>query len=100
MNEIDSVELECEICGAPYIPASDEDDEYVNVIQLNSLCDCDEIKSMWSFENKTDKPYINHCWNCPAKIDSRVCRRDPEPTNGYICKRCGESLKNFKKRQN
>ncbi len=40
--------------------------------------------------------YINHCWNCKANIDSRVCRKSETPGMGYHCPVCGKDLTEFK----
>ena len=42
------------------------------------------------------KPYQNHCWNCKAPIHSDCCKKDPIRGNGYICNRCGKSLRELK----
>ncbi len=44
--------------------------------------------------------YVNHCWNCPSGIDSRlpdICPRDEaEGRNDlFCCPNCGQSMRNF-----
>ena len=34
--------------------------------------------------------YVNHCWNCKTRVDSRVCVPD-ECSGWYICNCCGRS---------
>ena len=41
-------------------------------------------------------PYVNHCWNCNAGIDSRICRKSVIPGMGYCCSKCGEDLLKWK----
>ena len=41
-------------------------------------------------------PYINHCWNCAAIIDSRVCKKSLTVGMGYHCSKCGEDLTKWK----
>jgi hypothetical protein len=40
--------------------------------------------------------YINHCWKCHSKIDSRFCRRSPIPNLGYICSVCQHDLGGYR----
>jgi hypothetical protein len=83
----------CEYCGAPYISVGGSGD----LVEEAPYCECHLERDIADFKAKNGKNYENHCWNCEAKIDSRICKRDPEPQYGYICIKCGESLRNYKK---
>jgi hypothetical protein len=96
MDEKDIIGKICIHCGAPYVLSAIDVEE--NICCYDPACECNLEKIIHDSDPKTDRVYTNHCWNCPATIDSRVCEKDPDPDNGYICKRCGESLKNLKKR--
>jgi hypothetical protein len=96
MDEKDIIGKSCIHCGAPYVPSAINVED--NIYCYDPACECNWEKLIHDSGRKTDRLYTNHCWKCVSNIDSRVCIRDPEPDNGYICKKCGESLKNFKKR--
>jgi hypothetical protein len=86
------MEKECEYCGAPYVSVEGATD----FIGEAPDCECDMDKHLEKINNPSANVYKNHCWKCKSKIDSRVCERDPERHHGYICKTCGESLRNLK----
>ena len=88
------MDKECKHCGSPYLPVGGKDDLIIEA----PYCECDMEKQLEIIKNPSAKVYKNHCWNCKSEIDSRICKRDPERENGYICKRCGHSLRNFKNR--
>jgi len=41
-------------------------------------------------------PYINHCWNCGFKIDSRNSTKSVIPNMGYHCRNCKKDLWEWK----
>jgi DNA-directed RNA polymerase subunit RPC12/RpoP len=82
------MDIKCEYCGAPYIPAEGS----IDFIDEAPACECDLDKQLEKINNPSAKVYKNHCWKCKSKIDSRVCERDPERDNGFKCKNCGESM--------
>lgn len=88
------MDKECEYCGDLYLPVGGDGDFIIEAPD----CDCIFEKQLANDNNPSAKVYKNKSWNCRSKIDSRICERDPEPDNGYICKRCGQSLRNFKNR--
>ena len=85
------MDKECEYCGDPYLPVGGGDDFIIEAPD----CDCNFEKQLAKDNNPSAKAYKNHCWNCRSIIDSRICERDPTRENGYICKRCGKSLRDF-----
>jgi hypothetical protein len=86
------MDRECEYCGAPYLPVGGS----TSFIDEAPACECDLEKQLEKNNNPSVKPYKNHCWKCKSKIDSRVCERDPQRDHGFICKKCGQSLRNLK----
>ena len=81
----------CDYCGASNLPVGGSKD----FVEEAPDCECDLNKQLEKFNNPLAKVYKNHCWNCKSKIDSRVCERDPKRDDGYICNKCGSSLKGF-----
>ncbi|MCG6879432.1 MAG: hypothetical protein LJE96_09855 [Deltaproteobacteria bacterium] len=86
------MDRECEYCGALYHPVGGVDDSIIEA----PYCECDLEKKLEKINNPSVKPYKNHCWNCKSKIDSRVCEKDTVQGHGFICKKCGQSLRNLK----
>lgn len=46
-------------------------------------------------QEEESAPYINHCWYCGEKIDSRDCEPSPFINGGFICNNCGRELTEF-----
>jgi hypothetical protein len=82
---------ECKHCGMPEVVCGFTH----NRIYYQPTCDCILSKDPEDPNNISANIYKNNCWSCDAKIDSRVCLRDGKPHFGYICKKCGKSLREY-----
>lgn len=80
---------ECEYCGAPSLQVGGSTDD----IEEAPVCECNLEKQLEKINDPSTKPYKNHCWKCKSTIDSRVCEKNPVRGHGFICKKCGASLR-------
>jgi len=93
MPELNAISMQqglgnlCNTCGSPM-----EVVEECGNVQILSCLYCDR----WNQIPRSPKPYINKCWNCHWRIDSRNCPKSDLPDMGYHCLNCGEDLRKLK----